>query len=251
MRLSIKLLPVLLAPMAAEAFVANPEANYRRSGLVNHNNNCIPTTTRLASSNDEALADNDCGCGPTTFAGNPSEAAKSMNSRKVMDKSPVYKLNGEKTTILQYGRRRTELLAAGVNLVIVSIGKPEVGKDLVKHLGIPDGEDLLFVDPSNEAYDNLDLNRGVGATFFNPATPLAFGRRVLAGKSMLSEELSEVLSKWKDAFYIPPKQEQAFYQGGTFLFSGDQTVYAHYDEATAAHAVPDEMIEMAVKTAGA
>mmetsp|Transcript_19807 Transcript_19807/g.48659 ORF Transcript_19807/g.48659 Transcript_19807/m.48659 type:complete len:160 (+) Transcript_19807:375-854(+) len=153
--------------------------------------------------------------------------------------------------ILQYNKRRTELLAAGVNLVIVSIGKPEVGKDLVKHLGIPDGEDFLVVDPTNEAYDNLDLNRGVGATFFNPATPWAFGRRVLQGKSMLSEELSEVLSKWKDAVYIPPKQDQAFYQGGAFLFSGDQTAYAHYDEATAAHAIPDEMVDMAVKMTSA
>lgn len=140
-------------------------------------------------------------------------------------------------------------MAAGISLAIVSIGKPEVGKDLVQHLQIPDGEDFLFVDPSNEAYDNLDLNRGVSRTFFNPATPMAFGRRVLEGKSMLSEELSEVLSKWKDAFYSPPKREQAFYQGGAFLFSGDKTVYAHYDEATAAHAVPDEMIDMAVKTA--
>lgn len=151
--------------------------------------------------------------------------------------------------ILQYNKRRAELLAAGVKLVIVSIGKPEVGEDLARHLGIPDGEDFLFVDPENEAYDNLDLNRGVGVTFFNPAIPIAFGRRVLEGKSMFSEELSEVLSKWKDAFYIPPKKEQAFYQGGAFLFAGDKTVYAHYDEATAAHAIPDEMVDMAMKTA--
>jgi len=140
-------------------------------------------------------------------------------------------------------------LAAGVTLTIVSIGKPESGKELLKHLEVPDGDKLLFVDPVNEAYDNLDLNRGVGMTFFSPATSWAFGRRVLDGKSMLSEELSEVLSKWKDAIFIPPKRGQALYQGGTFLFSDDETLYAHYDEATAAHAIPDEMTDMAVEAA--
>jgi len=140
-------------------------------------------------------------------------------------------------------------LAAGVTLAIVSIGKPESGKELLQHLEVPDGEKLLFVDPDNEAYDNLDLNRGVRLTFFSPATSWAFGRRVLDGKPMLTEELSAVLSKWKDAIYAPPKMGQALYQGGAFLFSDDQTLYAHYDEATAAHAIPDEMADMAVKAA--
>ena len=66
---------------------------------------------------------------------------------------------------------------------------------------------------------------------------------------MFSDELSEVLSKWKDAFYIPPKQDQAFNQGGAFIFNGDRTVYAHYDEATAAHALPNEMVDKALATA--
>lgn len=142
-----------------------------------------------------------------------------------------------------------ELLAADVTLAIISIGKPEVGKKLLEHLEVPDGEKLFFVDPDNEAYDNLDLNRGVASTFFSPATPWAFGRRVLDGKPMLTEELSAVLSKWKDAVYIPPRTDQAFYQGGAFLFSDAETIYAHYDEATAAHAIPDEMVDMAVKAA--
>jgi hypothetical protein len=139
-------------------------------------------------------------------------------------------------------------LAANVTLAIVSIGKPEVGMELVKHLGLEDGADFLFVDPTNQVYDALDLNRGVDITFFNPATPLAFGNRLLQGKGIISDELTEVLFKWKDAFYIPPKRDQAFYQGGAFLFSGDDTLYAHYDEATAAHAVPDEMVSRALET---
>ena len=141
-----------------------------------------------------------------------------------------------------------------MTLVIVSIGKPEVGLELVQHLGIEDGSDFLFVDPSNQVYDNLDLNRGVDVTFFNPATPLAFGNRLLQGKGLLSKELGEVLGKWKDAFYIPPKSDQAFYQGGAFIFSegkSPSTVYAHYDQATAAHAPPSEMVDRAIQAASA
>lgn len=140
-------------------------------------------------------------------------------------------------------------MAAGVELTIVSIGKPEVGAKLMTHLGISDGQEFFFVDPINKVYDDLDLNRGVDVTFFNPAIPMAFGNRLLQGKGIVSKELSEVLLKWKDAFFIPPKAEQAFNQGGAFLFQDNDTIYAHYDEATAAHAVPSEMIDRALGVA--
>ena len=136
-----------------------------------------------------------------------------------------------------------------MKLVIVSIGVPEKGKALCEHLAVADGENFVFVDPSNALYDDLDLNKSVARTFFNPATPLAFKDRLFREGSMFSSELTEVLSKWKDAFYIPPKQDQAFNQGGAFIFDEDRTVYAHYDEATAAHALPDDMVEKALATA--
>lgn len=136
-----------------------------------------------------------------------------------------------------------------MKLVIVSIGVPEKGKALCEHLAVADGENFVFVDPSNALYDGLDLNKSVARTFFNPATPLAFKDRLFREGSMFSSELTEVLSKWKDAFYIPPKQDQAFNQGGAFIFDDDRTVYAHYDEATAAHALPDDMVEKALATA--
>ena len=136
-----------------------------------------------------------------------------------------------------------------MKLVIVSIGVPEKGKALCEHLGVADGENFVFVDPSNALYDDLDLNKSVARTFFNPATPLAFKDRLFREGSMFSSELTEVLSKWKDAFYIPPKQDQAFNQGGAFIFDDDRTVYAHYDEATAAHALPGDMVEKALETA--
>jgi hypothetical protein len=47
------------------------------------------------------------------------------------------------------------------------------------------------------------------------------------------------------AFYIPPKQAQALLQGGTFVFRGNDTLYAHYDPSTAAHAPMDRVIEIA------
>jgi hypothetical protein len=144
-------------------------------------------------------------------------------------------------------------LDAGVTLAIVSIGTTEVGLELVQHLGVEDGIDFLYVDPTNQVYDALDLNRGVDVTFFNPATPWAFGSRLMQGKGIISEELKEVLAKCKDALYIPPKREQAFYQGGAFVSlessAGSSTVYAHYDEATAAHAEPKEMVKTAIDAA--
>lgn len=130
---------------------------------------------------------------------------------------------------------------------MVSIGKPEVGKDLVAHLELQDGEKFLFVDPENSLYDVLDLNRGVKETFFSPSTPLSFLERFTKKDGM--KDLMEVLSKWDKAFYLPPKQEQAFNQGGTFIFDGPKTVFAHYDESTAAHAKIEEVVDLATKTA--
>ena len=49
------------------------------------------------------------------------------------------------------------------------------------------------------------------------------------------------------AFYIPPKQDQAFLQGGTFVFDKDDTVFAHYDESTGAHSDIQEVIDLATK----
>jgi len=136
-------------------------------------------------------------------------------------------------------------------LAIVSLGKPEIGVQLMQHLGVEDGAEFVYVDPANEVYDALSLNRGIETTFFSPAIPWTFGNRLLKGEPMFSEELLGVLGKWKDAIFVPPKQEQAFFQGGAFLFAGGGTAYAHYDEATAAHAVPDDMVDRALAAAGA
>ena len=130
---------------------------------------------------------------------------------------------------------------------MVSIGKPEVGKDLVQHLELQDGEEFLFVDPENALYDQLDLNRGVKETFFSVSTPFAFLDRFTSKGG--TKELMEVLGKWKDAVYIPPKLEQSFNQGGTFVFSKGDTVFAHYDESTGAHAKVTDVMDLATTAA--
>lgn len=132
-----------------------------------------------------------------------------------------------------------------VKLVMVSIGTPDVGKKLSEHLGIKDADSFIFADPDNSVYDELNLNKGISVTLFNPATPFAIFRdRVFKQNGM--NELSEVLAKWSNAFFIPPKREQGFIQGGTFIFNGNRTLYAHYDEATGAHPNIETVVKLAI-----
>mmetsp|Transcript_21223 Transcript_21223/g.32467 ORF Transcript_21223/g.32467 Transcript_21223/m.32467 type:complete len:136 (+) Transcript_21223:565-972(+) len=117
------------------------------------------------------------------------------------------------------------------------------GLELMGHLGIEHGEEFVFADPENAMYNDLDLNRGVVNTFFNPATPFAFKDRLFKKDGM--KDLFEVIGKWNKAFFIPPKQEQAFLQGGTFVFDDGKTILAHYDPSTAAHADIDYAVKLA------
>uniref|UniRef100_A0A7R9ZK69 Uncharacterized protein n=1 Tax=Craspedostauros australis TaxID=1486917 RepID=A0A7R9ZK69_9STRA len=127
---------------------------------------------------------------------------------------------------------------------MVSIGLPEKAAILIDHLGLGSrGAEYLFVDPTNKIYDKLYLNRGVKETFFTPSTPYAFLERFLKPGGM--NEFGEVMSKWNKAIFIPPKQSQAFLQGGTFVFDQQQTLLAHYDESTGAHSDIDHVIAIA------
>lgn len=82
---------------------------------------------------------------------------------------------------------------------MVSIGKPEVGKQLMEHLSIPNLADYLYVDPDNVLYDSLKLNKGIKETFFTPSTPVAFLNRFTQPGG--TSELVEVLSKWNKGMY--------------------------------------------------
>jgi AhpC/TSA antioxidant enzyme len=183
---------------------------------------------------------------------------------------------------VQWSRRLPELASNNIKLVMVSVGKPHIGKELIQHLGFQGGENHLFVDPDNELYDSLNLNRGVQRTFFNANTAFAFLDRFTRKDG--TKDLGEVLSKWSQgallrlakrrftvifkaslsnhhffkirldfgaAVYVPPKPDQAFLQGGTFVFRGTQTLFAHYDPSTAAHASIDEVMDVAKVAASA
>lgn len=145
--------------------------------------------------------------------------------------------------ILKYNNVRDELLENDVKLVMVSLGLPEKGKELISHLELTNGDEYLFVDPENALYDNLQLNSGVGS-MITMATSFSFLDRFTTKGGM--DVLLNVLSKWKDAIYIPPKQSQAFNQGGTFVFNGPTTNFAHYDESTAAHANVIDVMKIAI-----
>lgn len=132
-------------------------------------------------------------------------------------------------------------------LAIVSIGKAEVGKKLCEHLGVVGGEEFIFADPENEVYDRLELNRGWN-TMIRPATAFRFKDRIFGSGEPL-DELFNVLGKWKDAVYIPPKLEQSTNHGGTFIFNGENLVFAHYDESPGTHADTNEAVGVAIKTA--
>lgn len=140
---------------------------------------------------------------------------------------------------MQYDRiRESKLLANDIDLVVVSIGKPDVGQQLMRHLDISDGGDgWFFCDPDNVLYDALDLNSGIG-NLITMDTSYAFRDRIFGinGRTDGLMGLFDVLGKWKDAVYLPPKPEQALQQGATFIFKGIDTIYAHYDASTGAHA---------------
>jgi len=135
-----------------------------------------------------------------------------------------------------------------VKFALVSIGTPETGTKLIEHLGIDDGEEWIFADPENDAYDRLKLNRGWD-TMMSPATAFRFRDRIFGGKSGEFDKLFEVLGKWKDAVYIPPKIEQSTNHGGTFIFNGESVVFAHYDESPGTHADTFKVVDMAVREA--
>lgn len=136
---------------------------------------------------------------------------------------------------------------AGVNLSMISIGKAEVGKELISNLGIDDGDEFLYADTDNSLYDALELNTGIKG-MINPATAFSFRDRIFNGEM---GEILEVMGKWKESIYIPPKGSQAFNQGGVFVLdhSNKKTLFAHYDESVGAHADIDIVIKTATDAA--
>ena len=131
-----------------------------------------------------------------------------------------------------------------MGLYAVGIGTFEKARLVADHVGY--SSDKLLADPDNVLYDALSLNAGLQRTFFNPATPYAILDRLTSQKM---GDLNAVLGRWKDAFIIPPKQKQAFNQGGLFVFDGDDSVFVHYDASTGAHGDLDQAVGIALDRA--
>ena len=133
-----------------------------------------------------------------------------------------------------------------MNLICVSIGTLERANDFCEENEFP--KDVLYADAENVAYDALKLNCGLKETLFDQSTPYSIFDRVKTGKI---GELTSVLMRWKP--WIPPKREQGFNQGGTFVFKttnrdSDENstytcVYDWYDPATGAHAPANEILK--------
>lgn len=126
--------------------------------------------------------------------------------------------------------------AKNIKLLLVSIGPPERGLEFSDLTGYPTNK--LLADPKNVTYSALGFRKGVISTFFNPKTPLAIFDRI---RKDGAKALQEILPKTK--LWIPSKKDQGTQQGGALIFDGRECIWEHYDEATAAHADPQEVLD--------
>jgi len=160
--------------------------------------------------------------------------------------------------LVRYDRlRRSKLLAYNENhpnqtigLSVISIGKPEVGKAVSNHLNLLDANLWLYADPDSALYSAIDLNTGI-SNFITMDTAYTFRDRLMGKRQDGMSDLKDVMNKWKDAFYTPPREDQAFQQGGVLIFGGeqDQLHYSHYDPSTGAHVEAEVVFQKALDLA--
>jgi len=81
-------------------------------------------------------------------------------------------------------------------------------------------------------------------------TPFSFLDRMRRGSSGTSD-LEGLLSRWsKEGVWVPPRQDQAFNQGGIFVLRGRKTLFAHYDPSAGAHADLEVVKRIALESLG-
>lgn len=128
-------------------------------------------------------------------------------------------------------------------MYLVSIGTPERGLEFVEKTGF--SADRLLADPTSSLYSVLEMKKGVRETFFAKETPFSIWEDIKSGRI---EDLKEVMNVWtKGPLWIPPKQDQAFQQGGVMIFEGSRLLYVHKDPATGAHADLEEVVKVATE----
>lgn len=129
-----------------------------------------------------------------------------------------------------------------IKLYYVTIGPPERGIEFAKLTGFP--EEQLLADPDSNIYKALGFKNSVLDTFFNVQTPLSIAARIKADGA---KALRQAIGSWNP--WIPPKQNQAFQQGGGLMFHGKLCVWQYYDPATGAHVKPEVVLDVALKDA--
>lgn len=128
--------------------------------------------------------------------------------------------------------------AADARLVVVSIGTLERARDFARENDFP--IEYLYADEESETYEALRLKKGLKATFLERTTPESILRRWTKDGA---KDLLGVLRRWKP--WLPPRPDQGYQQGGTFVFRGTKTVYASYDESTGSHAPVEDILRAA------
>ncbi|KAL4458903.1 hypothetical protein ABPG75_013768 [Micractinium tetrahymenae] len=131
--------------------------------------------------------------------------------------------------------------ARNIKLFYTTIGTPQKGVEFATQTGFP--AHRLLADERSVCYEALAFRKGLRATFFDAATPAAIRKRQHEGAD---QDLKEVLRTYKPL--MPPKMDQAFWQGGVLVFEGRRLLWAHADPATSAHADLEEVV--AAATAG-
>lgn len=124
---------------------------------------------------------------------------------------------------------KPQLDDVGAKLLLVSIGTNE--KLAMFHDETQFPLETLYADADSACYEALDLYKSVRRTFFDPATPVSMLRRI---QSEGMGDLGNIMKRWKP--WVPPRQDQAFQQGGMFVFRGEEAVFIHRDRATGDHA---------------
>jgi len=141
---------------------------------------------------------------------------------------------------IQLGRDlKPQLDDAGAKLLLVSIGTEE--KLAMFHEETKFPLDTLYADADSSCYQALGLYKSVRRAFFDPATPMSMLSRI---QNEGMGDLADIMPRWKP--WIPPKQDQAFQQGGMLVFQGEDAVFFHRDQATGDHANFEEVLRAAL-----